>query len=62
MLPTLIAIIITLVTAGVFLLLGIWYVRGRSISVEDYIVSRNTAGTGLVMQRYWIDWLGYMVD
>ncbi len=49
MLSTLIAIIITLVTAGVFLLLGIWYVRGRSISVEDYIVSRNTAGTGLAI-------------
>ncbi len=47
MLPPLIAIIITLATAGVFLALGIWYVRGRSISVEDYIVSRNTAGFGL---------------
>ena len=48
-LPTFIAIIITLVTAGVFLVLGIWYVRGRVISIEDYIVSRNTAGTGLAI-------------
>ena len=49
MLPTFIAIIITLVTAGSFLLLGIWYVRGGTISIEDYIVSRNTAGTGLAI-------------
>ena len=49
MLSTLIAIIITLVTAGVFLLLGIWYIRGSVISIEDYIVSRNTAGTGLAI-------------
>ena len=49
MLSPLIAIIITLVTAAVFLLLGIWYVRGKSISIEDYIVSRNTAGTGLAI-------------
>ena len=49
MLPTLITIIITLATAGVFLLLGIWYVRGRSTSIEDYIVARNTAGTGLAI-------------
>ena len=47
MLPPLITIIITLATAAVFLSLGIWYVRGKSISVEDYIVSRNTAGLGL---------------
>ena len=31
----------------VFLALGIWYVGRRRISVEDFIVSRGTAGTGL---------------
>ena len=48
-LAPLVAIIITLVTAAVFLVLGIWYVRGRSINVEDYILSRNSAGTGLAI-------------
>ena len=43
----LLAVIITLVTAGIFLALGVWYVGRRRISVEDYIVSRNTAGTAL---------------
>ncbi len=43
----LLAVVITIVTAGVFLALGVWYVGRRRISVEDYIVSRNTAGTGL---------------
>ncbi len=49
MLPKLVAIIITLVTAGGFLVLGIWYVRGRALSVEEYIVARNTAGTELAI-------------
>ena len=48
-LAPLVAILITLVTAAVFLVLGVWYVRGRSINVEDYIVSRNSAGTGLAI-------------
>ncbi len=41
------AVLITLGIAGAFLALGVWYVGRRRISVEDYIVSRNTAGTGL---------------
>ena len=43
----LLAVVITIVTAGTFLALGVWYVGRQRISVEDYIVSRNTAGTGL---------------
>ncbi len=45
----LLAVIITIVTAGIFLALGVWYVGRQRISVEDYIVSRNTAGTGLAI-------------
>lgn len=41
------AMIIMVATAGIFLGLGVWYVGRRRISVEDYIVSRNTAGTAL---------------
>ena len=43
----LLAVVITIVTAGIFLALGVWYVGRQRITVEDYIVSRNTAGTGL---------------
>lgn len=43
----LLAVIITIAIAGIFLALGIWYVGRRRISIEDYIISRNTAGTGL---------------
>ena len=43
----LLAVIMTIATAGIFLALGVWYVGRRRISIEDYIVSRNTAGTGL---------------
>ena len=42
-----IAVVITVLTSVVFLALGIWYVGRRRISVEDFIVSRGTAGTGL---------------
>ena len=41
------AVIITILTSVIFLALGIWYAGRRSLSVEAYIVSRNTAGTGL---------------
>ena len=43
----LLAVVITIATAGIFLALGVWYVGRQRISVEDYIVSRNTAGTEL---------------
>ena len=43
----LLAVVITIVTAGIFLALGVWYVGRQRITVEDYIVSRNTAGTEL---------------
>ena len=42
-----IAVVITVLTSVLFLALGIWYVGRRRISVEDFIVSRGTAGTGL---------------
>ncbi len=42
-----IAVVITILTSMVFLALGIWYVGRRKISVEDFIVSRGSAGTGL---------------
>ena len=41
------AVIITILTSAVFLVMGVWYVRRGSISVEDFIVSRGAAGTGL---------------
>ena len=42
-----IAVVITVLTSVVFLALGLWYVGRRRISVEDFIVSRGAAGTGL---------------
>ena len=36
-----------ILTSVVFLALGVWYVGRSKISVEDFIVSRNVAGTGL---------------
>ena len=41
------AVVITVVTSAVFLWLGISYARRGSLSVEDYITSRNVAGAGL---------------
>ena len=41
------AILITIVTAMVFVAAGILYVRRRRLNVEEYIVARNRAGTGL---------------
>ena len=42
-----IAVVIMVLTSLFFLALGVWYVGRRPISVEDFIVSRNVAGTGL---------------
>ena len=42
-----IAVVIMVLTSLFFLVLGVWYVGRRPISVEDFIVSRNVAGTGL---------------
>ena len=39
------AISITIVTSFIFLCLGIFYTRRRHISVEDYIVSRNSTNS-----------------
>jgi Na+/proline symporter len=39
-----IALLVTLVTAGLFALLGLLYTSKRTISLEDYMVSRNRLG------------------
>lgn len=39
------AISITIITSFIFLLLGVFYSKRRSISVEDYIVSRNSSSS-----------------
>ena len=41
------ATLIALGTAAIFVAAGVVYVRRRALSVEDYLVSRNTAGLGL---------------
>ncbi len=41
------AALIALGTAAVFVAAGVLYVRRRTLSVEDYLVSRNSAGGGL---------------
>ena len=43
------AITITLITTVSFAILGILYVRRRRLTVEEYIVNRNTAGTGVAV-------------
>ncbi len=40
-----VALVVTLATSSVFLSLGVLYVRRRRLSVEDYLVSRNSAGS-----------------
>ena len=42
-----IAVVTMMVTSLFFVALGVWYVGRSKISVEDFIVSRNVAGTGL---------------
>ena len=43
------AVIIAVLTALVFAAVGILYIRGRRISVEEFIVNRNTAGAGVAV-------------
>ena len=40
------AIIFAVLTALAFAAIGILYIRGRRLSVEEFIVNRNTAGAG----------------
>ena len=47
MIDSVLAALIALGTAAVFVAAGVLYVRRRALSVEDYLVSRNTAGLGL---------------
>lgn len=42
-----IALLVTLVTAGVFALLGLLHASKRTINLEDYMVSRNRFGFGM---------------
>lgn len=41
------AISITLVVVALFALLGIWHVRHHRLSLEDYLVSRGSMGSGM---------------
>jgi len=43
------AIAVTLVTAAIFSLLGIWHVRRRGLTLEDYTVSRDSTGAGAAL-------------
>ena len=43
----LLAVVVTIGVASVFLALGLWHARRRAMSVEDYVVSRGTAGATL---------------
>ena len=43
------SIIIAVLTALVFAAIGILYIRGRRLSVEEFIVNRNTAGAGVAV-------------
>ena len=43
------AVIIAVLTALVFAAVGILYIRGRRLSVEEFIVNRNTAGAGVAV-------------
>ena len=42
-----IALLVTLVTAGLFALLGLLHTSKRSVNLEDYMVSRNRLGWGM---------------
>ena len=42
-------VFITLITAAVFAAIGVLYIRRRRMSVEEYIVNRNSAGTGVAL-------------
>jgi len=41
------AVVMTLAIAGLFAALGVWHVRGRHMSLEDYLASRGLAGGGV---------------
>lgn len=40
-------LVIALVTAAVFVAAGVWHVRRRAMTVEDYLVARSSAGSTL---------------
>jgi Na+/proline symporter len=42
-----IALVVTLVTAGVFALLGLLHASKQTLNIEDYMVSRNQFGSGM---------------
>lgn len=44
-----VALLVTLVTAGVFALLGLLHTSKRTINLEDYMVSRNRFGWGMAL-------------
>ena len=41
------ALAVALITAGLFVLAGIMHVRRRRLDLEEYLVARNSAGSGL---------------
>ena len=43
------AITFAVITALAFAAIGILYIRGRRLSVEEFIVNRNTAGAGVAV-------------
>lgn len=47
MLDTNLGVVIALATAVVFVAAGVWYVRRRTMTVEDYLVARGSAGSTL---------------
>ncbi len=42
-----VALLVTLVTVGLFALLGLLYASQRTVNLEDYMVSRNRLGAGV---------------
>ena len=40
-------IALTVAIALIFVLFSVWHVRGQALTVEDYVVSRNSAGVTL---------------
>lgn len=44
-----IALLVTLVTAGFFALLGLLHASKQTMSIEDFMVSRNQFGTGMAL-------------
>ena len=43
------ALVVTLVTVAVFTLMGLLQASRRTITLEDYMVSRNSVGTGAAL-------------